>query len=145
MFVRADVFRAVGGFDETFFLYYEDVDLCERIRRAGYSVLYTPLAEVSHPEVGHEKYHDRLRIGSYFAGLIHYFSKWHPEARALVRTVVLARLLTRALFWTGARMVGRIDRAGFRERIAGYRNAARAVLTADKGSPEPRASGRRAH
>jgi N-acetylglucosaminyl-diphospho-decaprenol L-rhamnosyltransferase len=39
---------AVGGLDEAFFLYEEDVDLCLRIRRLGYRVLYTPAAEVLH-------------------------------------------------------------------------------------------------
>ncbi|MEV4534298.1 glycosyltransferase family 2 protein [Asanoa sp. NPDC049518] len=35
MLVRADAFRAAGGFDERFFLYFEDVDLCVRLRAAG--------------------------------------------------------------------------------------------------------------
>lgn len=35
MLVRADAFRAAGGFDERFFLYFEDVDLCARLRAAG--------------------------------------------------------------------------------------------------------------
>lgn len=50
MFVvfRADAFRAVRGFDERFFLYYEDVDICARLRAAGYSVAYEPGAEVIH-------------------------------------------------------------------------------------------------
>jgi len=45
---RADAFRAVGGFDERFFLYYEDVDICARLRAAGYSVAYEPGAAVIH-------------------------------------------------------------------------------------------------
>ena len=48
MLFRSEVFRAVGGFDEDYFLYYEDVDLCRRLRAAGRSVLYNPAAEVVH-------------------------------------------------------------------------------------------------
>jgi GT2 family glycosyltransferase len=45
---RREALAAVGGFDERFFLYEEDVDLCLRLRRAGWRVLYTPRAEVVH-------------------------------------------------------------------------------------------------
>jgi len=40
--------ETVSGLDESFFLYEEDVDLCVRIRRLGYRVLFTPAAEVLH-------------------------------------------------------------------------------------------------
>jgi len=48
MLFRSDAFRAIGGFDEAFFLYYEDVDLCLRLGKAGRSVIFDPRAEVVH-------------------------------------------------------------------------------------------------
>ena len=45
---RRAALEAVGGFDEGFFLYEEDADLCRRLRGAGWRVLYTPAAEVRH-------------------------------------------------------------------------------------------------
>ena len=48
MAFRADAFRAADGFDERFFLYYEDVDICRRLRGGGYSVAYEPRAAVIH-------------------------------------------------------------------------------------------------
>jgi hypothetical protein len=48
MVVRRDVMEAVGAFDERFFLYWEDTDLCRRIRDAGWKVVYVPRAEVIH-------------------------------------------------------------------------------------------------
>lgn len=48
LFVRAKVFRNVGGFDEKYFLYYEDVDLCWRLRRAGYKVSQVQTARAIH-------------------------------------------------------------------------------------------------
>lgn len=47
LFPRA-VFEHLGGFDERYFLYYEDVDLCARLRLLGYEVLATPQAKVTH-------------------------------------------------------------------------------------------------
>jgi N-acetylglucosaminyl-diphospho-decaprenol L-rhamnosyltransferase len=46
--VRMDVAREVGGFDEAFFLFYEDDDFCWRIAKAGYSLILEPTAEAMH-------------------------------------------------------------------------------------------------
>jgi GT2 family glycosyltransferase len=48
LLVRRDCWRDLGGFDEDFFLYYEDVDLCRRARAAGWSVWYEPTIKVTH-------------------------------------------------------------------------------------------------
>lgn len=45
---RTDALRKIGGFDEAIFLYYEDDDLCRRLRDAGYSLLVEPAAVVTH-------------------------------------------------------------------------------------------------
>ena len=46
--VRRRAFEAVGGFDESYFMYAEDVDLCWRLGRVGWRVAYAPIAEVTH-------------------------------------------------------------------------------------------------
>jgi N-acetylglucosaminyl-diphospho-decaprenol L-rhamnosyltransferase len=48
MIVRSDVMKAVGGFDEDFFLYGEDQDLCLRIRKSGFEIGYIESAVVVH-------------------------------------------------------------------------------------------------
>jgi GT2 family glycosyltransferase len=53
--IRRELFRTLGGFDETFYLYMEDVDLSWRARLAGYRCLYVPEAVVYH--------HYRPRLG----------------------------------------------------------------------------------
>ncbi len=46
--ISRDAFEAVGGFDERYFLYFEDVDFGVRMRRAGYAVVYDPTIRVQH-------------------------------------------------------------------------------------------------
>jgi GT2 family glycosyltransferase len=48
MLVKKDVFEALGGFDNDFWCYYEETDLCHRAWIAGYECLYWPKAVVSH-------------------------------------------------------------------------------------------------
>jgi N-acetylglucosaminyl-diphospho-decaprenol L-rhamnosyltransferase len=46
--IRREAFEAVGGFDESFFFFVEDVDLCRRLWDAGFEVWFEPHAEVTH-------------------------------------------------------------------------------------------------
>jgi GT2 family glycosyltransferase len=48
MLVRRDAFEQAGGFDERYFAYFEDADLCWRFWERGYSVRYQPSARVLH-------------------------------------------------------------------------------------------------
>ena len=48
MFIRRAALEQVGLFDERFFLYAEDVDMCRRLRAAGWEVLFSPELEVLH-------------------------------------------------------------------------------------------------
>ena len=52
LLVRRSTFERVGGFDEAFFLYCEDIDLCTRLRRAGFTLLYEPAATARHARGG---------------------------------------------------------------------------------------------
>ncbi|MDD8018425.1 MAG: glycosyltransferase family 2 protein [Bacteroidota bacterium] len=48
MFVRRDAFEKAGGFDEQYFMYFEDIDLCKRIGDLGYKILYYPKTSLIH-------------------------------------------------------------------------------------------------
>jgi GT2 family glycosyltransferase len=45
---RREAFEAAGGFDEDFFLYFEDIDLCARLRKGGGRLLFDPSVKVIH-------------------------------------------------------------------------------------------------
>jgi len=50
LLIRTEVFEELAGFDEGFFLYFEEVDLCRRARRAGWKVIYEPRTSILHLE-----------------------------------------------------------------------------------------------
>ncbi len=55
MFVRSEAWRAAGGFDEEYFLYYEDVDLALRLRSLGWRIARTSCLEVIHRAPHHRR------------------------------------------------------------------------------------------
>lgn len=48
LIMRRDLYQAVGGFDERFFLYFEEIDLCRRVRTLGQRVVVVPGARIFH-------------------------------------------------------------------------------------------------
>ncbi|MEK9132313.1 MAG: glycosyltransferase family 2 protein [Patescibacteria group bacterium] len=59
MMLPREVFKKIGGFDDRYFLFMEDVDLCRKVWESGHKVLYFPQARALH-------YHKRLSGGSVF-------------------------------------------------------------------------------
>jgi len=75
LMVSADIFQHVGGWDAAIYMYGEDVELCVRMRKAGYAVGYTPQAVITHHQ--HKSAGAaRSRIGE-FEGLIYMWKKHH--------------------------------------------------------------------
>jgi hypothetical protein len=48
LFIKRKVFNEIGGFDENYFMYFEDKDLCKRVKDIGCHVLYFPEVEIVH-------------------------------------------------------------------------------------------------
>jgi len=71
--IRPSVFWRVGGNDERLRVAYNDVDLCLRIRQAGYEVVYTPFAELFHYESASRSGYEHPMDGPLFG------TRWHPR------------------------------------------------------------------
>jgi GT2 family glycosyltransferase len=106
LLVRRTAFAAAGGFDEGFFLYEEDADLCRRLRQAGGRVVFTPTAEVRH-HLGRSmaRAPERARLAYHRSHLRYYAKHAGPVARGLLRLRLLAAAAARAA--AGATTEGR--------------------------------------
>jgi len=60
MMVRRKVFDEVGGLDEQIAVAYNDIDFCLRLRAAGYRIIWTPFAELTHHESASQVHDDNL-------------------------------------------------------------------------------------
>jgi GT2 family glycosyltransferase len=89
---RRTAIEAVGGFDERFFLYEEDADLCRRLREAGWRIVFTPEAEVRH-HLGRSmsKAPRRARLEYHRSHRLYYRKHNGPLSRAALRILLAAR------------------------------------------------------
>jgi N-acetylglucosaminyl-diphospho-decaprenol L-rhamnosyltransferase len=121
LLARKSALEAVGGLDERFFLYEEDVDLCLRVRQAGWRILYTPGAVVMH-HLGRsmEKIPALSRL-EYDRSHLRFYAKHRgPGARALLHLYLAG---SSAAGWIAALGPGPDRRARRRERAAALRLA----------------------
>jgi N-acetylglucosaminyl-diphospho-decaprenol L-rhamnosyltransferase len=103
LLVRRECFEQLGGLDESFFLYYEDVDFCRRAALAGWQVWFDPGLEVTH----HWPLHVRrvppaLRLITRHALLTYARRHWSGWQSRLLSGVVWAEAGVRQL-WAAAR------------------------------------------
>lgn len=85
MMLRASMLQEIGTFDETFFLYFEETDLCLRAARAGWSCWYIPDSRVVHIGSVSTGMKTKRRMPSYwYDSRRHYFIKNHGRLYAAV-------------------------------------------------------------
>lgn len=75
LFVRRDAFEEVHGFDETFFMYFEDVDLGYRFGKAGWDNLYAPRATVTHTGAHSTSGDSALMLRAHHQSARHYLDR----------------------------------------------------------------------
>ncbi len=102
LYVRAEAFFDIGGFDPFFFLYCEEEDLALRLRHAGWSVWVTPAARIEHAMRGSTP-KDIAYRREFFISFFHYFRKHHAWPVAFVmRMLYVLKLLRRSRREPGA-------------------------------------------
>jgi len=105
MMVRGDSFREVGGFDEDFYMYFEDWDLCRRIRRRGKRCVYLPSAVAEH--VGSASSGDRTPFYHYHHARSRIlFARKHLSMPVFVCSFLPYFVLYRFL-WQSIRLISR--------------------------------------
>jgi GT2 family glycosyltransferase len=81
MLVSRRVFDQLGGFDEGYFLHCEDLDLCRRVRDAGYRVLLAGDVRVLHGKGGSSRHRPMFVSWHKHRGMWRWFRKFDPAAK----------------------------------------------------------------
>ena len=128
LLVRGDVLAALGGFDPQFFMYSEETDLCRRIKRAGWRVVYDPAAIVIHAEGRSSGQVSARRHILFNRSKVRYARKWHgPVWAALLRHYLLAEFRLQIASESVKAFLGH-KRALRRSRLAAYRDVLKSGL-----------------
>lgn len=95
--IRKRVFQKIGGFDEQFFLFFEEDDLCKRVRKLGYEIIIYPNARIVHL-VG-KSMQKNANVSSIFANSRYlFFKKYFGTITALIIEGILRVRISRLRF-----------------------------------------------
>ncbi len=96
--MRREVFAQIGGFDESYFMYYEDVELCRAILAAGWKIYFLPQARVYHRGGQSTSQAVQKNFAEFYRSQYRYFRRHHGRlaawtAKLLVGTAELGKLV----------------------------------------------------
>lgn len=95
MAVRREAFAEIGGFDEGFFMYVEDLDLCDRLKQAGWKAVYFPVAQMLHHVAGSSRRYPYRMVRHHHFSLIRFTARRLKGPQKLLVPVATGGLLAR--------------------------------------------------
>jgi GT2 family glycosyltransferase len=107
--IRAEAFDEVAGFDESFFLYGEEHDLCYRLAQAGWETHFTTEAAMTHVEGASSRGRESAVSEHVFGSLILFYGKHFSRSRLLRLRIVLAVLMAARIVRDTLRLWGARD------------------------------------
>jgi N-acetylglucosaminyl-diphospho-decaprenol L-rhamnosyltransferase len=107
IWLRRAAVESIGGWDERYFMYVEDVDLCWRLREAGWRVAYEPSGAVVHVHGASTVRHPYRMIVEHHRSVVRFAAKRWRGAKRLLLVPAVVFLAARAAFEIGAHALGR--------------------------------------
>lgn len=96
MMIRKEIYDKIGGFDENFFMYGEDLDLCYRAQKLGSAVYYVHNAEIIHYK-GESTKRSNLDETKVFYNAMHLFVKKHLSSSLIVELILRSAIIFRKI------------------------------------------------
>src|ERR1035437_1400985 len=128
MMGRRELFKHVGGFDERFFMFMEDLDLFKRVRDAGYDVQFTTQTSAIHYGGASQSAVTTGMLLESERSVRLYFHKHHgPRAVTAIRVLSMIEAVVRSCFWMPALVAPRMRRHAL-SRLKAYPHLARGNL-----------------
>lgn len=98
MFIRRELLKQIGSFDEAYFMHWEDLDLCLRIRNAGWDILFVPSVEIVHFKGRSSNQRPIFVEWHKHVGLIRFFRQhYYQSYPALIYSMIALAIFVRFL------------------------------------------------
>ncbi len=128
LMTRRTLLDRIGGFDEGYFMYSEELDWCRRAKDAGWQIVYLPAAQVIHHEGKSSEQVVAARHIRFQASKVRYFRKYHGRSQAAaLRVFILTSFAVEWLIEAGKWLLGSM-RTLRRERMVAYGQLLRSGL-----------------
>lgn len=96
MMMRRELYQKIGGFDQQFFMYGEDLDLCYRAQKSGYKVFYVHTTEIIHFK-GESTKRSSIDETKVFYDAMHLFVRKHFSSSFIIESILQSAILFRKL------------------------------------------------
>ena len=93
--IRRSAFESVGEFDRSFFMYYEEVDLCYRLNKAGWQTHFMPGAPVTHIGAASTKQYRAAMAQQFYKSLCYFYQQHYSRRERFQLKLVLTYLMFR--------------------------------------------------
>ncbi|MCF7795449.1 glycosyltransferase family 2 protein [Patescibacteria group bacterium] len=87
LFIKKDLFNIINGFDENFFLYFEDIDLCKRINDLKYKIIVNKNIKITHLG-GKSIKENKKRKKEYYKSQNYYFKKHYNKLTQIIMRIL---------------------------------------------------------
>jgi N-acetylglucosaminyl-diphospho-decaprenol L-rhamnosyltransferase len=131
MLLSKEVFECLNGFNTEYFLYFEDVELCDKIRHSGRHVIYFPQYKVRHfdkqaRDLYNEKFGSAVKIVEINRSILTYWKNCGKKM-LLLKSLLTVRTSIRLALWAAVYPFT-ADRGSVRQRLGGYWRVLRGLL-----------------
>jgi hypothetical protein len=89
MFIKKESLDGIGLLDETFFMYGEDIDLCYRIKKAGWKIVYYGESKITHLKGASSKKQKSKLIYEFYRAMYIYYKKHHANESSFIVNIVV--------------------------------------------------------
>lgn len=101
IFIRYELFKVINGFDEDYFMFFEEVDLCKRVANMGLKIIYCPGLKIHHiGSVSGKKDYRLYTIRTYSSKYTYILKHYKSLKKLFMRVLFFAQVFSQIIIWT---------------------------------------------